>query len=147
VSSRNLDDELAAIARGNERRRLVLTAVIVLLAAAAVVTSLRGAAGGSLPALARLALGAYGVVAGLILWRAPRRGWPLALGWAILQIPYVAWSPDGGSPTTQTVDFPVTWTDSSTINGRLVSYLSVGVNVVGVALTGWLVHWRDYFRR
>ena len=114
----------AAAARSAARRgreALILAAIAALLGALSVAANLGDALGGSGPALGRAALGVLGVVAGVWLWRQPRRGWWLALAWALLQIPVYAWTPDG-SPTLQVVSFPLAATSQVTENGRVTAY-------------------------
>jgi hypothetical protein len=59
-------------------------------------------------------------------------GYRLALAWAALQVPFAAWTPDGGSPTAQALTLPLTLTAQLTVNGATTSYLAVGVNLVGL---------------
>jgi len=139
----------AAAARSAARRgreALILAAIAALLGALSVAANLGDALGGSGPALGRAALGVLGVVAGVWLWRQPRRGWWLALAWALLQIPVYAWTPDG-SPTLQVVSFPLAATSQVTENGRVTAYSQVGINLVGVALALWLLQRREPLTR
>ena len=133
----------AAAARSAARRgreALILAAIAALLGALSVAANLGDALGGSGPALGRAALGVLGVVAGVWLWRQPRRGW-----W-LLQIPVYAWTPDG-SPTLQVVSFPLAATSQVTENGRVTAYSQVGINLVGVALALWLLQRREPLTR
>lgn len=126
------------IEAGRRRSRLIFTVGITALAAASVIFNLMPAIGGEAPAAGRVALGAFGVVAGAVLWLRPGLGWYLAMAWALLQIPFIAWTPDGGSPTAQLLNFPLTFSSKTTVNGVVTAYSAIGVNVVGIVLAALL---------
>jgi len=124
----------ARMAAGRRRTRLLVPLAVAALAAGGLATSLGPALGGEGAALGRIALAALGLAAAALLRARPALGFRLALAWAALQTPFVAWTPDGGSPTTQLLAFPLSFTTATTVNGATTSFLAVGVNLVGVAL-------------
>jgi hypothetical protein len=86
----------------------------------------------------RVALGLFGVVAGLVLWTQPNRevlGWRLALLWALAQLPVVAWN-EHGSATLQLLELPLALSSKTTVNGEVTSASEFGVNLVAVVLAG-----------
>jgi hypothetical protein len=93
---------------------------------------------GSAPALGRAALGMVGLAAGVVLWLRKDLevvGWRLALIWALIQIPIVAWDQDG-SVTTQIVRFPLMASSETTVNGVVTAASEFGVNLLAIALAG-----------
>jgi hypothetical protein len=122
------------------RRQRILRLAIAVVAAAAVISDGRAALEGG-PALSRTLLGVLGLLAAAL---GPRfLGWPLACLWALIQLPYYAWSIDSGSPTAQSIfKVPFTFSLTSTFSGHVVSYTAVGINLVGVLFMVWLWKWR-----
>jgi hypothetical protein len=93
---------------------------------------------GSVPALGRVALGLVGLAAGIVLWTRKDLevvGWRLALIWALLQIPVIAWDTDG-SVTTQVIRFPLMASSETRVNGVVTSASEFGVNVLAIILAG-----------
>ncbi len=123
---------VADIDAGRRRARLIAPLVVAASATAALATSLAPALAGEAAAGGRLALAALGLAAAALLRARPALGYRLALAWAALQLPFVAWTPDGGSPTAQALTLPLTFTSQLTVNGATTSYLAVGVNLVGL---------------
>lgn len=114
-----------------QRTRWIAVALISLLSGAALLQSLSLAMSGEIAAFGRIALGTAGAAAAVLLWRHPPLGYRLAVGWAAVQCLYVAWTPTGGSPTTQWLELPVTFSSESSVNGVTTSFFALGVNLVG----------------
>jgi hypothetical protein len=129
-------------ARNTGRRMIGVTAgAIMLTAALTVFTSMPDFAGDPVPALGRVLLGLGGIVASVALWTGRRLGlsaWQACRIWALLQIPFVAWTQTGGSPTEQFLVIPVTVTEMRTVNGEVTSFVAYGVNLAGIAFAWWL---------
>ena len=140
----NLDKELEASRQGDRRKAYLLAAFIGIVAFASIVGDSFGALAGSVPAMGRVAVGILGVVAAVLLYRKPGLGWRLAMAWAIVQVPIFAWSPDG-SLTSQVLQIPLTLTNSTKVNGEIVSYTSIGIDLVGAIMVFWLRAWRYRF--
>ena len=93
---------------------------------------------GSVPALGRAALGLVGLAAGVVLWTRKDQevlGWRLALIWALLQVPVIAWDADG-SVTTQVLRFPLMASSETRVNGVVTSASEFGINLIAVVLAG-----------
>lgn len=114
-------------------RLMILAAYAALVGAASFVLNAGDAFGGEVPALGRMILGAVGIAGGALLWTRPRMGFDVVLAWAVLQIPFIAWTTDG-SATTQLIDFPLSVSSSTTVNGVVTSFSEYGINLIGVAL-------------
>lgn len=130
--------------RLNERKSAWSTKAVLAAAYALAIGSLSiavnaaDAADGSAPALGRAALGLVGLAAGVVLWTRKDQevlGWRLALVWALLQIPVVAWDADG-SVTTQIIRFPLMASSEIRVNGVVTSASEFGINLLAVALAG-----------
>ena len=141
---RELDEQLEASRIRDRRKMTLLMALIVFVALSTIVADFGDAMGGLISAKGRVAVGILGVMAAVIAYRNSALGWKMARVWAIAQIPVFAWSPDG-SATVQAVQIPLTLTSSSTVNGVLVDYMALGINLVGVIFELWLRWWRDLF--
>jgi hypothetical protein len=128
-----LEAELAAERQKADRKALVIAGIIGLIGAASAVTYGSDAINGSVVGTGRVLVGLLGVAAALMLRLQPGNGWLLAMAWALIQIPVYAWSPEG-SPNVQALSLPLVMTNSTRLNGEVVSYLSVGVNLAGVVL-------------
>lgn len=144
-ATRDPRDVWSSIDTGRRRARLLVPLVVAALVAAGLAVSVGPALGGETAALGRLALGTLGLAAAALLRARPALGYRLALAWAALQVPFVAWTPEGGSPTTQLLAVPLSFTSATTVNGATTSYLAVGVNLVGVALVILLRQQRQTF--
>jgi len=140
-----LDADLAALGRANKRKALVLAGLIGLLGAISAVGSAANALSGDGVAIGQGILGIVGVAAAILLMVRPRQGWLLAMVWALIQVPFFAWTP-AGSPTTQILSLPVTMSQSSTVNGVMTAYSAIGINVVGLIFAAWLRAWRGRFQ-
>ncbi len=116
-----------------KRNRLILSGLTAVIGTVSVATNLSGALDGGVPSACRAALGAVGVLAGVLLWLRPDLGWRLGWLWALVQIPIYAWSPDG-SPTAQALSIPLSFTSKATMNGVITSYSALGINLVGIIL-------------
>lgn len=143
---RQLEADMQAARQQDARKALILAAVVGLIGAATVVNNLSDLMAGSVPGIGRVIVGMLGVAAAVLMRLQPRNGWLLAMAWAVVQIPFYAWSPDGAA-TAQAVQIPLTMTNSSRVNGQLVSYTSFGVNVAGVIFLVWLRFWKEKFGR
>ena len=140
----NLDKDLEASRQGDRRKAYMLAAFIGIVAFASIVGDSFGALAGGVPAMGRVAVGILGVVAAVLLYRQPALGWRLAMVWAIVQVPVFAWSPDG-SLTSQVLQIPLTLTNSTRVNGEIVSYTSIGIDLFGAIMAFWLRAWRYRF--
>lgn len=136
--------DLAAERRSNQRQAYVLSGVIGLIGAMSAVGSVGGAANGEVAVIGQGLVGLVGVAAAILMIVRPRQGWLLAMAWALIQIPFYAWTPDG-SLTAQVIQLPITMTQSSKVNGELTSYSSIGINLAGAIFAVWLRAWRLRF--
>ena len=143
---RQIEADMQAARAQDARKALILTAVVGLVGAATVLTNIPDVVSGSVPAVGQALVGLLGVEAAVLMRLQPRTGWLHALAWALVQIPFYAWTPDG-SPTAQLIQIPLTMTSSSSINGQLVSYTSIGINVAGLIFVAWLRAWEQKFPR
>ena len=143
-----LEADLAAARGSNNRQALILAGVIGLIGAVSAVGSASEIAGGqavsSIAVAGQGLLGILGLASAALLILRPRQGWVLAMAWALIQIPFYAWTPDG-SPTAQVLSLPITMSESSKVNGVLTSYSAIGINLVGVIFAAWLRAWRSRF--
>jgi hypothetical protein len=114
-------------------RLMMVAAGAALIGAASFALNIGDGLGGEAPAMGRALLGLVGVASGALLWLRPRIGWNVALLWAVLQVPFIAWNTDG-SITSQLIDFPLSMSSSTTVNGVVTSYSEFGINLIGVAL-------------
>ncbi|HUG17060.1 MAG TPA: hypothetical protein VMM78_18780 [Thermomicrobiales bacterium] len=124
------------------RTLLFVMAYAGIVGALSVALNAADAAGGEIPAIGRLLLGLVGVVAAALLWTRPRLGWLVALIWAAIQIPYIAWSVEG-SPVSQVLYFPISASSQTTVNGEITSFSEFGVNLIGIVLTFLINRWRS----
>jgi hypothetical protein len=127
-----------------QREYLIYTAFMIVIAALSIITNLGAALTGSIPAAGRVAVGLLGLVAAVFLWTKPHLGWMLAMAWAVVQIPFFAWTPDG-CPTAQILNIPFVISSSTEYNGVITSYSAIGINVVGVVLAIYLRNRRQIF--
>lgn len=127
----SFESAASSLTSGRQRTRLLAVALVGLLSATALARSLGPATAGEIAAWGRLALGALGLGAAALLAARPALGYRVAIVWATLQVPFIAWTPHGGSPFSQGFDFPVTFSSHSTVNGVTTSYLALGINLVG----------------
>jgi hypothetical protein len=132
----------------SERPRTLLIAAgyAGLVGAASVALGIVGALDGETPAIGQALLGLVGVAASALLLTNPRQGWLLALVWAAVQIPYIAWNVDG-SPLVQLLSFPLSSSSETRVNGEITSFSEYGINLIGVALTIVAHRWRGEFER
>jgi hypothetical protein len=124
------------VSEGSSQRssRLMMVACYAaLVGAASFALNVTGGLGGEVPALGRALIGLVGVAGGALLWSRPRIGWLVVLAWAVVQIPFIAWNTEG-SVTTQLIDFPLSVSSSTTVNGVVTSFSEYGINLVGVVL-------------
>ena len=134
-------------ARDQDRRKSYwLTGFVGLVALAPIVGEGGDALSGQVPALGRAAVGVLGLTAAGLLYLRPASGWWLAMAWALVQVPFYAWSPDG-SLTSQVLEIPIRQTYSVTTNGQLTYYSSYGVNLFGLIVVIWLRAWRYLYER
>jgi len=127
----------------------LLAAYAVIIGALSVVINAGPALDGEVPAIIRVLLGLGGMVAGGMLWTgywAGIDGWMAVMAWSLLQIPVYAWNIDG-SPFVQTLEFPISSESTTTVNGEVTSLSEVGINLVGVFLTIWVVRLRERWAR
>jgi hypothetical protein len=141
---RQLAADLDAERKSDQRKALIAVVLIAIIGVLTIVSDLSGAIGGVIPAIGRVVVGLVAVASAALVRFQPSNAWLLAMIWAVVQIPFYAWSPEG-SPTSQAVQIPITMTNSNTVNGQLVSYSSIGVNLAGVIFAGWLKVWRPKF--
>jgi hypothetical protein len=116
----------------------VAAAYALMVGAASLVAYLPDALGGESAAVVRVSLGVIGTLAGLILWLKPARaalGWRLALIWAALQIPVIAWN-EYGNATLQLLEIPLKLSQRTTYNGVVTSYSELGINLLACLLAG-----------
>ena len=152
VRDAQLDADLAAIGRANNRQTLLLVGAIGLIGAmTAAESALQIGAGqvavSSLKVVACQGFnGLLGLGAAAMMILAPRYGWGFAMAWALVQIPFYALSPDG-SASAQILSLPLTMSQSTKINGELTAYSAIGINLVGVIFAVWLWSWRSRFGR
>ena len=127
----------------------LLAIYAVVVGALSVVLNVDDALAGEVPGICRVVLGVWGLIGGILIWTGRRvgiDGWQMVLVWSILQIPVIAWNTEG-SPTTQLIEFPLSITEQTTVNGEVTSYSEFGINLVGVALTIWASRLRDRWSR
>lgn len=120
------------------RAAMLAAAYPLVVGGASVAVNATDAIDGSLPALGRAVLGLIGVAAGIVLWTRKDQevfGWRLALVWALIQIPIVAWDKDG-SITTQLIRFPLMASSETRVNGVVTSSSELGINLVAIFLAG-----------
>ena len=145
-SPTELDEELAHIrARAGRRdaiRRVLFTAVLAVIPGLTIAFDAEAASRGETAAVCRVILAILGLASAAAIWFRPLLAWRLACAWALIQIPYYAWSPQGGSPTAQAAQLTFTITNSQVSNEVLVDYSQVGINLVGAILFLWLRWWR-----
>jgi hypothetical protein len=130
-----LQSRVAVLGRG----LALLAAYAVVASAISIVMYLGDAIDGQVPAVCRVIIAIWGLGAGILLWTGRRvgiSGWQAVMAWAVIQIPYIAWNTEG-SATTQLFDVPLTFTNSTTVNGEVTSFSEYGINLVGVALAIW----------
>ncbi len=139
-----LDADLAAMQRSTSRQALVLAGIIGLVGAVSAAGNLTATVSGQAVAIGQTLVGIVGVAAAVLCWAKPSQGWMLAMAWALIQIPFYAWTPDG-SPTAQVLTLPLTMSQSTKLNGVLTVYSAVGINLVGVIFAIWLRAWRSRF--
>ncbi|MEX1158449.1 MAG: hypothetical protein WEC79_05915, partial [Thermomicrobiales bacterium] len=123
--------QAAPVARST--RIMFVAGYAALVGAASFALNIGDGFGGEAPAMGRALIGLVGVAGGALLWSRPRLGWNIVLLWAMLQIPFIAWNTDG-SVTSQILDFPLSVSSSSSVNGVVTSFSEYGVNLIGVAL-------------
>jgi hypothetical protein len=137
-------DRSGFLGRFNERtsswssKAMAAAAFALVIGGLSVAVNAADAIDGSVPALGRAALGLFGFAAGVVLWMRKDLevvGWRMALLWAVLQIPVIAWDQDG-SVTTQIVRFPLMTSSETTVNGVVTSASEFGVNILAVILAG-----------
>lgn len=139
-----LDADLAAAQRSSRRQALILGGIIGLIGASSAIGAFTDPGRNQLVAIGQGLTGLLGVAAAALTFVRPRQAWLLAMAWALIQIPFYAWTPDG-SVTTQALYFPLTATQSTMLNGVLTSYSSMGINVAGIIFAVWLRAWRSRF--
>lgn len=126
----------------DRHKTVVYTAAYAGLVGAASVAFYAGDAfAGDVPGITRVLIGLLGIGAAALLWTRPRQGWLLALVWAVVQIPFVAWNVDGNA-LGQIVSFPLTVSSSTTVNGEITSFSEYGLNIVGIILVVVINRWR-----
>ena len=123
-------------------RTLLIAAGLAGVMGAASIAMNVGDLGSSVPAVTRVALGVFGVVAAAMLVTRPRIGWLLVLAWAVLQIPVIAWNLDGNA-FVQLIDFPIAMSSERSVNGEVVESSAFGVNLIGIVLTVLVSRWRN----
>lgn len=124
-------------------KTLVYTAAYTSLVGAASVAFYSGDAfSGEVPGITRVLIGLLGIGSAVLLWIRPRQGWLLALVWAAIQIPVIAWNVDG-NVLAQIISFPLSVSSSTTVNGEITSSSEYGLNLVGIALTVMISRWRS----
>ena len=141
-----LEADLQASRQRDARKALILASVVGLIGAVSIISNAPDAMSGSVSAGGRVVVGMLGLAAAVLMRLHPANGWLLAMAWALMQIPFYAWSPDGGV-TAQALQLPLTITSSTSVNGQLTSYTSMGVNLAGFVFTSWLRFWQDKFDR
>jgi hypothetical protein len=138
-------EELRTRAETLGRSLALLAAYAVVIGAISVVMNVGGALDGEVPAICRMVLGLWGVLAGVMLWTGQRvgiDGWRAVMIWAVIQIPLYAWNTHG-SPFVQVLEFPLAATSQTTVNGEVTFDSQVGINLVGVALAAWAATKRE----
>jgi hypothetical protein len=140
-----LQSRIAVLGRG----LAILAAYAVVASAISIVMYLGDAIDGEAPAICRVIIAIWGLGAGILLWTGRRvgiSGWQAVMAWAVIQIPYIAWNTEG-SATTQLFDVPVTFSNTTTVNGEVTSFSEYGINLVGVALAIWASRVRTRWER
>lgn len=131
------------------RSLTVLTAYAVIVGGLSLVINLGAAFDGVSPAIGRAVIGVVGLAAGTLLWTGRRvgiDGWHAVMLWSLLQIPFYAWNTEG-SPTVQLLEFPLSASSTSIVNGEVTSYSEIGINVIGVILAFWVARTRERWER
>ncbi len=142
-------DDLRKRAETLGRGLALLAAYAVVIGALSIAMNLGGAIEGEVPAIARAVLGVRGLGAGVLLWTGRRvgiSGWQAVMIWAVVQIPLIAWNTEG-SPLVQVLEFPLSGTSQTTVNGEVTSFSQFGINLVGVALAIWTSRTRERWDR
>lgn len=127
------------------RSAALLGAWTLVASVASIVMNAGEAIDGTGYALARVALGLFGIVAAALLWSGRnfgKDGLYAITAWGVLQIPYYAQAEDG-NVTKQLVDFFLGASSQTTVNGEVTNYSAVGINLVGVAILIWAVSCRE----
>lgn len=130
------------------RRGLALVAAYAVVAGGlSIGLALSALADGESYGVARAAIGVVGIGAGLLTLSGRTLGlgldgWRALVLWAALQTPVVAGT-EGGNLFRQLVDAPIGTTSSRSVNGGVVEYSQLGVNLVGLVLLIVLVRLRE----
>lgn len=123
-------------------RKLVYVASFTgLVGAVSFVLNAPGALDGEVPALGRALLGLIGAIAATLLKARPRQGWLVALVWAAVQVPFIAWD-TAGSPTAQVLYLPLALSSTTSVNGVVTSSSAIGLNLIGLVCTVVISRWR-----
>ncbi len=125
--------QVSPVSMERSSRLMLVAGYAAIVGAASFALNIGDGLGGEIPAMGRALIGIVGVAGGALLWSRPRLGWTIVLAWAMLQIPFIAWNTDG-SVTSQIIDFPLSFSSSSSVNGVVTSFSEYGINLVGVAL-------------
>ncbi len=129
------------------RSLAILAAYAIIAGAASVAMNLGDVAEGEVIAIVRSALGLAGIAGGLLVWTLRSSlGWQVLAAWALVQVPFIAWSADG-NVTRQMWDILLGFTSSTTVNGVVTSSEQYGLNVVGVILAIWAFQTRERWDR
>ncbi|KAB2847848.1 MAG: hypothetical protein F9K44_12385 [Hyphomicrobiaceae bacterium] len=127
------------------QKRLLLAALMIAAGAYTVFVDRSALQAMQSMALGRAAVSFLGVLAGVALLAGPgmagSAGWGLALLWAIVQIPIFTQSIDG-APNLTVASVRLALTSSSTVNGQVAQYSSIGVNLLALGLAVWLARGR-----
>jgi hypothetical protein len=127
----------------------LLAACAVVVGAISAAINVSDAIDGQVPAIGRLLLGLWGLGAGLLLWtgrRAGLDGWTAVLIWSIAQLPVIAWNTEGNI-TKQLIEYPLSASSETTVNGVVTESSEYGINLVGVALVAWASALRERWSR
>lgn len=122
--------------------RLILAALIAAIALATLLFDASAALSGKIPQIGRCAVALFGLIAAAMLASDAAFGGidgrRLALAWAVVQLPHIAWTLDG-SPNVQALVLPFGVTFSNKVNETLTSYGNYGLNLPPILLI-WLLN-------
>lgn len=124
-----------------QQTRLLLAALMIAAGAYTIFVDRSALQAMQSMALGRAAVSLLGVVAGVALLAGPgiagSVGWGLTLLWALVQVPIFIESVDG-APNLTVANIPLAFTSSSTVNGQVTQYVSIGINILALGLAIWL---------
>lgn len=131
---------------GQLRRGMATLAVYAMLAGAvSMALSVPHLMDGDGFGFSRSMIGIVGIAAGLLALSGVRiglDGWQALALWSALQVPVYA-DEKGGNYFRQLLEIPMGMVSSRSVNGEIVEYTQIGLNVIGIALLIILARLRE----